>query len=71
MDNFAAGIIREREAELLKWLRWRLRETEWAKRAAARECNYGEAQLCEGIAQAYAFTILHVERTMLPRKKRR
>jgi hypothetical protein len=71
MDDFAAGIIREREAELLKWLRWRLCETEQAKRAAVQKKDYGEAQFCEGIAQAYAFTILHFERTMLPKKKRR
>ena len=71
MDDIAAKIIRRREAELLKWLRWRLRETEQDTRAAAQRKHYGEAQLREGIAQAYAFTILHFERTMLPRKKRR
>lgn len=49
------------EKELLKWLHKRLRESEQARNTAARKRDYGEAQLCEGIAQAYAFTILHVE----------
>ena len=48
--------------ELLKWLRSRLKDTEGARDRHADEGEYGEAQLCEGIAQAYAFTILHVER---------
>jgi hypothetical protein len=48
--------------ELLKWLRGRLRDTERARDAKANDHEYGDALLCEGIAQAYAFTILHITR---------
>lgn len=48
--------------ELLKWLRARFKDTEAARKRYASAGQYGDAQLAEGIAQAYAYTILHVER---------
>jgi hypothetical protein len=47
---------------LLKWLRGQLRDTLSARNRAAKLREYGEAQLADGIAQAYEFTILYVER---------
>lgn len=48
-------------ANLLQWLRIRQREAERSRDAAARNKQYGEAQLREGIASAYAYTIEHLK----------
>jgi len=50
--------------ELLSWLRRQYRSTEKSKRIAIKRRNYGEALYLEGIAAAYAFTIIHVERSL-------
>lgn len=62
----AKKIVRAREAELLKWLRAQYREAMAHKRQAVRNKLYGEAHHAEGIASAYAYMILHVERHKHP-----
>lgn len=61
MNTLAKKLLKAERRELLKFLRFRLRESDRATRAAAKAKDYGTAQLCEGLAQAYEFTILHVE----------
>lgn len=44
------------------WLCWRLRVATRAEQKARREKNYGEAQYCNGLASAYAYAVLHLDR---------
>jgi hypothetical protein len=46
--------------ELLRWLKRQQRSAEQHRDEKAKNREFGDAQLAEGIAQAYAFTILHV-----------
>lgn len=50
--------------DLLRWLRMRERDTRQSRNRYTKEHNYGAAQLSEGLSQAYAYTILHVERVL-------
>lgn len=50
--------------ELLKWLRGRYREAEARLRSDLDCREYGEAQLDEGMIQAYEYVIIHVKKEM-------
>jgi hypothetical protein len=54
---------RSSEMQALRdWLNWRLSETVKAERRAKRARHYGEALYASGLASAYAFAILHMDR---------
>ena len=55
--------------ELLKWLRANFRDAEASRKKAASEGRYGDAQIAEGLAQAYAYTIMHVKRLVRENKQ--
>ncbi len=58
------GVARRqvRWSETRDWLRRQLRSAERDERRRAREQDYGGAQYAKGLAAAYAFALLHVER---------
>jgi hypothetical protein len=47
---------------LRDWLRWRLSESTKAERESRRRKQYGEALYAHGLASAYAYIILHMDR---------
>lgn len=57
-------------AEVRKFLVARLTAAEASRDKSARRKHYGEAQLDSGMASAYAFAILHVDRMVRERKRR-
>ncbi len=61
MNKLAAGILKKDRAEVLIWLRARLRNSERALREAVKDKDYALAQLIQGHVEAYAFAILHLE----------
>jgi hypothetical protein len=61
-------MMTKEERKIAQWMRKRMLDAERAMRVYARDGFYGDAQLTKGHAEAYAFTILHIETEAKRRK---
>lgn len=47
---------------LVRWLRHRLKCAENGERIAAKKRDYGDAERCAGMADAYAYVLVNIDR---------